>query len=127
MGLRAHVAANVIAMHTGRAKWSSEIKAEAHAPASARCGGEPCTAAPKATNFMGDAARHAAKRTVCGTAVPVRRGPASKCKPWDPMTPPSHIGAWLGRAANAGGSRLRTSKTKSSTRATPGDARGQGE
>eukprot|EP00959_Pyramimonas_sp_CCMP1952_P034324 719495-Pyramimonas_sp.AAC.1 len=77
MGLSAQVAANVTTMHTGRAKCSSEIKAEAHAPASARCAGEPCTAAPKATNFMGEAARHAAKRTVCGTTVPVRRGPTS--------------------------------------------------
>ena len=76
---------------------------------------------------MGEAARHAAKRIVCGTTVPVTRGPASKCKHWEPMTPPSHIGAWLGRAAIAGGSRLRTSKAKSSARATPGDARGQGE
>ena len=127
MGLKAQVAANVVAMHTGRAKWSSENNAEAHAPASTRCGGEPCTAAPRATNFMGEAAKHAATRTVCGTTVPVRRGPARKCKHWDPMAPPSHIGAWLGRAAIAGGSRLRTSKIKSSARATPGDARGHGE
>ena len=80
MGLKAQVAANVVAMHTGRAKWSSENNAEAHAPASTRCGGEPCTAAPKATSCMGEAARHTSKRTACGTEVPVVRGPASKCK-----------------------------------------------
>ena len=127
MGLRAQAATNVITMRTGRAKWTSENSAEAHAPASTRCGGEPCTAAPKATNCMGNAARHAAKRTICGTTVPVRRGPASKCKHSDTMTPPSHIGAWLGRAAIAGGNKLRTSKTKSSARAALGDARGHGE
>ena len=126
MGLRARVVTNVTVMHTGRAKWSFEMSAEAHAPANVRWAGEPRTAAPMTTNSMGEAARHAASRIICGGVVPVRSGASSTCKAWEPAALVSHRRPWHGKDTIIGGMSTRKPYRTSSARSTPAVARGQG-